>query len=50
MFKKKTRNFILFVVISFVLLQLTALFGFICAAINIAVVPSDANIVSMHLV
>ena len=42
--------FILFVVYSPVLLQVTALFGFICATINITTVPNYANIVNIHLV
>ena len=37
-------------VYSFVLLHLTTLFGFISATINTAMVPSDTNIVDMHLV
>ena len=32
------------------LLQVTAIFGFKCAIINTAMVPSYANIVDMHLV
>ena len=49
--KKNTHTyFILFVFNSFVFLQSTALFGFIFATINIAMVPSDTNIVDMHLV
>ena len=35
---------------SFVPLQFTTIFRFICAAIDIAVVPNNANIVDMHLV
>ena len=33
-----------------VFLQATILFGFICAAINIAMMPNYANIVNIHLV
>ena len=40
----------LFVVSSFVLLQVTTLFGFICATLNITIVPSDVNIVDHTLV
>ena len=32
------------------LLQVTSVFGFICAAINITAVPNNANIVNIHLV
>ena len=32
------------------LLQITTMFGFICATINIAMVPNYANIVDIHLV
>ena len=35
---------------SLVLLQVTTMFGFICATINTTMVPSDANIVDIHLV
>ena len=48
--KKKTTYFILFVDIHLVSIQGTTLFGFICATINIAMVPSDANIVDITLV
>ena len=37
-------------VISFVRIQVTFLFGFICATSNITAVPNNANIVDMHLV
>ena len=35
---------------SLMLLQVTSVFGFICAAINITAVPNNANIVNIHLV
>ena len=31
-------------------LQITSLFGFICATSNITMVPNNANIVNIHLV